>query len=277
VKNIRTSLLVLATALPIATASGPAFAILGGADAPFSSHPSELALQRLSGSSWSHLCGAVLVGSQTVLTSAHCVDGASVSGLRIVAGMHDRSDLAGGQIAGVQSYAMHPQYGVVGKADIAIIYLASAVSFDTGVQPAAILSKSCTSLVGRNAKIRGWGLTSSANVLPNVLQEAILPIISTSQARQLTASVGGASWHFTDETLAYWDSAGQKGSSYGDTNVYLADAVSPGGNEVIAGLTSVVISNAGGAMPSYPQAATCTGSNIGWLASNIFEPVLMCW
>jgi len=105
--------------------------ILGGEAANVGEFPWQLSQQRLGGA-WSHSCGASLLKSTHALSAAHCVDGAAVTVLRVLAGLHDRSNDAGAVYSNCAAYTKHQSYNdgsVTFANDIATITLATPIFF----------------------------------------------------------------------------------------------------------------------------------------------------
>ena len=84
-------LLLVLTALTLPLVSARLPYIIGGQDATPGDWPWQVSLQNSRGS---HFCGASIIGSEWVLTAAHCVGG-SASSVRVVVGLHDQRERQG--------------------------------------------------------------------------------------------------------------------------------------------------------------------------------------
>jgi len=245
--------------------------ILAGVPADITEFPWQLSQQRL-GSTWSHSCGASLLGATKVLSAAHCVDGASVTVLRIIAGVTDRTSAAG-IISNVASYKMHESYGVAPGTypnDISIITLQTAIAeTGTNIRYATLPSNNNDQFVGRTCIISGWGRNTASNVLPTNLLKADIGIISTADCNQRMAPVSGAS--VTDNMVCLFDTATTVGSCNGDSGGPLNCQYPNAGDAlvVVAGVTSWGIQSGGACAPSYPSVYTRTSAYLAWIASNL--------
>lgn len=236
--------------------------IVGGENAQSGEFPWQLSQQRL-GSSWSHSCGASLLSARYALSAAHCVDGASVSILRVIAGLHDRT-ASTGVTSNVASYKTHETYGrrsVTFSDDIAILTLATPIAANgDNIQYATLPADNSNQFVGYTGIISGWGRTSSSNALPLILQKATIGVISTDRCNQLIASVSGANVDGT--AICLYDEATQKGSCNGDS----------GGpfnlNRLVAGVTSWGVSSFFGCLQTFPSVYTRTSAYLAWIATN---------
>jgi secreted trypsin-like serine protease len=159
--------------------------VINGDDAPQGGYSWMVALLRAdkSDSTEAHFCGGTLIGSQHILTAAHCLlndfdavisDPREIEvsiGLRELP--YDR-----GVRHKVRGFKIHPSFNrQTIENDIAIIKLAMPVSN----QPLAVARQNYSELYapGTEAKILGWGMTDpQLPILPTILQEALVPIQS---------------------------------------------------------------------------------------------------
>jgi secreted trypsin-like serine protease len=239
-------------------------AVIGGTNASPGAWPWQLSQQRF-GTAWSHSCGASLLSSNKALSAAHCVDGAAPNILRVVAGQHDRTDYTGTQISDVAGFTMHEQYnnGAASFAnDIAILDLQAAISTGGNVALATLPPNNNDQFVGAGCTITGWGRTSSSNTLPNILQQAPLSPISTSECQSRVGSIGTI-WA---NHICVYDSSNQRGACNGDSGGPLN--CPNGGDFYVAGVTSFVIQSGGACQVSYPSVYTRTSTYLGWIAAN---------
>jgi secreted trypsin-like serine protease len=237
--------------------------VIGGSNANPGEFPWQLSQQRNSGS-WSHSCGASLLSSRYGLSAAHCVDGVLSSNIRVIAGLHDRSDTAGTQTANVASYVMHESYGSGLPSysnDIAILTFATNINIGGNVQAATLPANNNNDYAGTTCQISGWGRTDGTNNLPNILQKASLPVISTATCSNEMSGVGGA--NIWDNHICVQDPTGNSGACNGDSGGPLN---CPG---AVAGVTSWVVSSGlGNCLPEYPSVYTRTSAYLGWIATN---------
>jgi len=245
--------------------------IVNGVEATPGEFPWQLSQQRL-GSTWSHSCGASLLSRTYVLSAAHCVQGTSVTVLRVVAGVHDRTD-ANGVISNVASYKTHERYNLAGEGtfgnDIAILTLSTPIAANGGnIQYASLPDNNNDLFFDRTCVISGWGRTSSSNILPTFLQKVDITIISTARCNQLLAPVNGAT--ATDRMVCLFDSVAQTGSCNGDSGGPLncKYPTASDSRRVVAGVTSWGISGGGACLQTYPSVYTRTSAYLDWIATN---------
>jgi len=236
--------------------------ILGGQNANPGEFPWQLSQQRNGG----HSCGASLLGATRALSAAHCVDGAAVAILRVLAGLHDRSNPGPATIANLASYRMHEQYGQGAETfnnDIAILNLASTVPAGGNIGYGTLPADNSNQFTGMSCVMSGWGRTSASNVLPNVLQKANINVISQAECNQRMAPVSGA---LTGPgQICLFDAGNVIGSCNGDSGGPLN--CQSMGQTVIAGVTSWGIQGGGACLPSYPSVYTRTSNFLGWINS----------
>jgi secreted trypsin-like serine protease len=184
--------------------------------------------------------------------------------MTIIAGLHDRSGTAGSQTVDVSSYTMHADYGVGLPSysnDIAIITFASLINLGGNIQVASLPANNLNDYAGTTCQISGWGRTDGTNQLPNTLQKASIPVISTAACSAGMSGVGGA--NIWDNHICVQDPAGVRGACNGDSGGPLN---CPG---AVAGVTSwVVSSGTGNCLPSYPSVYTRTSAYLSWIDNN---------
>jgi len=236
--------------------------IVGGTTAAIGEFPWQLSQERL-GASWSHSCGASLLSANTALSAAHCLEGASVTILRVIAGLHSRNNQAGAVIAGLASYRLHPQYNQGAETfnnDIAVITTAVVINANGGTIGYATLPQNNNNQrVGETCIISGWGRTSASNVLPNDLQKASITVISEAECNQRMAPVSGARVG-PGQICLYTPSIGScNGDSGGPLNC-------PGANgQIVDGVTSWGIQSGGTCLQTYPSVYTRTGFHLSFI------------
>ncbi|XP_075744692.1 chymotrypsin-like elastase family member 2A [Rhipicephalus microplus] len=83
-------------------------------------------------------CGGALISDQHILTAAHCVDEATLDGIRVHLGSWRRSVFDNGEIAvPVKEMCVHQNY-TGHENDIAVLKLAHPVNFTTTVRPVCL-------------------------------------------------------------------------------------------------------------------------------------------
>jgi len=135
----------------------------------------------------SHICGGTIIGSKTILTAAHCVDGSAASSLKVKYGGTNRTDLK--TTIQVTKVTKHPNWASSTQdSDVAILSLHTAVTDEDG-NPLSTYGQLATSSAstGTEVSISGWGKThGSDNQLPEQQQ------VTTMQA--LEAGACNARW-----------------------------------------------------------------------------------
>jgi len=236
--------------------------IIGGTNAAVGAWPWQLSQQRL-GTSWSHSCGASLLSARYALSAAHCVDGSSASNLRVIAGLHDRSNTAGTVTSNVSSYKMHESYNTgtpTYSNDIAILTLATAINQGTNIRYAALPANNNNNFAGTTGVITGWGRTSSAQTLPNVLQQANVGILTLAQCQSQASGANIWANH-----ICIYDSANTRGACNGDSG---GPVNCNSGGYLVAGIASFVFQSGGACLPSRPSVYTRTSTYLSWIATN---------
>jgi len=239
--------------------------IIGGTNANRGEFPWQLSQQR-QGTTWSHSCGASLIGATRALSAAHCVDGANVNILRVIAGLHSRTDMTGTQTSNIARYVMHQQYNT-GSAtyanDIAILHLVTSIQTGNGVAFAMLPANNNNNFAGTTCVISGWGRTSNSNTLPDILQKASIGVLSTAQCTSNMGTIGSI-W---DSHICLFDTANNIGSCNGDSGGPLN--CPSGTSTVVAGVTSWGVSSIlGNCLQTYPSVYTRTSAYLAWISGN---------
>jgi len=169
--------------------------VVGGGDVPDGEYPFMAALRDTRHGSTANeqqFCGGTLIDQDSVLTAAHCVDGSSVSPLRVTVGRTVLSS-GQGQTRGVSRIFVHPNY----RGNSSDAYDAAVLDLDgpvTGIAPIKLSRSSEDSLeqAGHFATVAGWGNTiaqpasgTSGNNYPDRMRAARVPLVSDSRAKQV--------------------------------------------------------------------------------------------
>ncbi|KAK6191996.1 hypothetical protein SNE40_003553 [Patella caerulea] len=190
-------LLLLLFALGCVSAA-PSERIVGGSNAYAGQFPWQVSLQAASGSSYSHICGGILIAANRVLTAAHCVDGRSASQFRVVLGEHRLSNTDGTeQYFNLASLVMHPSYNGNNNNDgfahdFAVLRLSGSANTGSSAVSIIGMANSGDDFTNQQCTISGWGRTVGGGSLPNTLQWVNMQQISNAQCSAAMSNVGGA-------------------------------------------------------------------------------------
>lgn len=155
--NTYTGLLVLAAVLGI---NGlPVQRIVNGTDTTIEAIPFQVSLQFYG----QHSCGGVILNAKTVLTAAHCLEyinefnPVSALSIRIGSSFLHRD----GQVIDIREIRVHEQYNPsTYDFDVALLYVATPLTFSAQVQPAKLPSTTTSVQTGEIVQVSGWGRLS---------------------------------------------------------------------------------------------------------------------
>ncbi|GHE12956.1 S1 family serine peptidase [Streptomyces alanosinicus] len=152
----------------------PAAAIVGGSPAATDTAPYQVSVLMEGWVGKSHACGGFLIGAKRVVTSAHCIAGATASKIEVRWGGLEKGKLP--HSSGVSKVVVHPGWNANTFAnDVGILQLSGSAS-ETGTVRFAKLASSAPA-PDTLATVTGWGRTQADDPsLPNALQETQLPI-----------------------------------------------------------------------------------------------------
>ncbi|KAF8791538.1 serine proteinase stubble-like isoform X2 [Argiope bruennichi] len=171
--------------------------VVGGKNSAFGSWPWQASVRRTSffGFSSTHRCGGALISRQWVATAGHCVDDLLLSQIKIRVGEYDFASVQephGYVERGAKKKIVHPRYNFFTyENDLALVQLEEAIDSEKYPHISPIcLPPVEESLVGKNATVTGWGRLSEGGILPSILQEVQVPIISNEKCKNMFLAAG---------------------------------------------------------------------------------------
>jgi trypsin len=207
--------------------------IVGGNPIDILEAPYQVSLQR-----GSHFCGGSLIGSEWVLTAAHCTDGQNPAFIKVRVGSSTHQ--FDGILITVKEIVQHQNFSYQNiDWDYSLIHLNASLNFDA--------TKSAISLPEQNEVIKdkascivtGWGNTQNSSESRNVLRKADVPIVNQVKCSQAYKNYGGV----TARMLCAGLEEGGKDACQGDS----------GGPLVCKGKIFGIVSwGYGCAQPKYP-------------------------
>jgi len=148
--------------------------VVGGTPVASGGRPYQVLLRR----SGSFTCGGSLIGSRTVLTAAHCVDG-SENNPGVFTVTYNTLTQSGGTTVQVSKVVKHSQYSASSiNNDYAILHLATAITPGTNAQIATLVPNGNDPSDGSAVIVSGWGRTQGGGSISQNLLSAQLNIVA---------------------------------------------------------------------------------------------------
>ncbi|XP_073491629.1 serine protease 33-like [Aquarana catesbeiana] len=236
--------------------------IVGGTDASVGAWPWQVSLQY----SGSHRCGGSLISPEWVLTAAHCIiNPIQESNYKVYLGLY-RLGVIDSQtvVANVRTIIINSNYGETGDiGDIALVQLASPVTYTQYIMPICLPSSTTTFPCGTECWVTGWGTTSYAGKPPlnGTLQEVMTPLIDHSTCQEMYCN-GGSNENIQDEKICAGYMDGKKDSCQGDSGGPLVCKVQDVWYQV-----GIVSWGLGCAYPNFPGVYTLVTEYQNWISS----------
>ncbi|XP_052392245.1 enteropeptidase isoform X8 [Carassius gibelio] len=231
--------------------------IVGGQDAQKGAWPWIVSLRWLGG----YVCGATLIDREWLITAAHCVHGKNVhlSNWAAVLGLHSQfgSDDSNKQVHAIDQVIMHKHYNRRTKeSDFALMHLQTPANFTDYIQPICLPDPGAPVEEGRKCFIAGWGFLAEDGPVADVLQEAVVPILSNKQCQEWLPE-----YSFSERMLCAGYADGGVDTCQGDSGGPLM--CEEAGGWVLVGVTSFGI---GCARPQRPGAYARVSQFVQWTA-----------
>ncbi|KAF5287638.1 hypothetical protein FQA39_LY15841 [Lamprigera yunnana] len=181
--------------------------IVGGENTTIEEYPYQLSLLKYG----KHFCGALLIRSDVVLTTAHCVENAQSSDFSTRAGSTYRTK--GGIVHRVKSLHPHPNYKTDSSDyDVAVLLLEKSYTLSASIQTIPIISKGVEVPTNAMGAATGWGQLYFEGPFPEVLQVVWVPKISQANCVKFYPEE-----NVTQRMECYGYKEGNKDVCYGDS------------------------------------------------------------
>ncbi|XP_062962242.1 chymotrypsin-like elastase family member 3B [Cynocephalus volans] len=155
--------------------------VVNGEDAEPYSWPWQISLQYEKSGEYKHTCGGTLIDADWVVTAGHCISSSRT--YQVVLGDYNLAVTEGTeQVIPINNddIFVHPDWNsdcVACGNDIALIKLSRSANLGYAVQPASLPPAGDILTHDTSCYITGWGRLSTNGQLPDILQQALLPVV----------------------------------------------------------------------------------------------------
>lgn len=158
--------------------------IVGGNDANITDYPYQIEILVDN----DHTCGGSILNNKFILTAAHCFLSINTSQVTVrVGSSYSTKEGEVIQAANITSHSgFNPSVNFNYENDVAIVELATNLTYSAGAAPTVLPSSTTTFEDGQASNATGWGLLTDSGPLSERLQVVTIPLITTETCQAQT-------------------------------------------------------------------------------------------